>query len=92
MATIEVRFVNTGVSGVGGRPVQLASEEAELEEEDDVDSMDCFRCRCVAAANSCLGVLGLCTVNGAGDCGGGGAAAALAARTGLASCGRVKGC
>lgn len=38
------RFVvNIGVSGVGGSPVQLASEEAELEEE--VDSMDCFRGR-----------------------------------------------
>lgn len=32
-----------GVSGVGGSPVQLASEDAEL--TDDVDSKDCFRCR-----------------------------------------------
>lgn len=34
-------FAKTGVSGVGGRPVQLASEEMELDEE--LDSMLCFR-------------------------------------------------
>lgn len=58
------RLLNVGVSGVGGSPVQLASEEAELEEE--VDSIDCFRCRCVAAEKSCRGVLGLCVASG--DC------------------------
>ena len=44
-----------GVSGVGGRPVQLASEDAELLDEDD--SIDSFRCRC-DAAKSCRGVRG----------------------------------
>ena len=34
-------FAKTGVSGVGGRPVQLASEEIEL--DDELDSILCLR-------------------------------------------------
>lgn len=56
--------MKTGVSGVGGRPVQLASDEAEL--TDDDDSNDCFRERC-AAVKACLGVLGLCIESGGGE-------------------------
>lgn len=63
-------FAKTGVSGVGGRPVQLASEEIELEEE--LDSMLCLRWRFAAAAavvNACLGVRGACvdTKGGGGE-------------------------
>lgn len=35
------RRAKTGVSGVGGKPVQLASDEAELL-DDELDSKDCF--------------------------------------------------
>jgi hypothetical protein len=52
------RRAKIGVSGVGGNPVQLASEEAELEEE-EFDSKDCFRDLLVAAAvKHCRGVRG----------------------------------
>ena len=60
------RRANTGVSGVGGRPVQLASEDAELE-DDEFDSNDCFRdLLLLAAVKHWRGVLGACDVRGGG--------------------------
>lgn len=61
------RRANAGESGVGGKPVQLASEEAELEDE-EFDSKDCFRERLLlAAVKHCRGVLGACDVSGGGE-------------------------
>lgn len=60
------RLLKIGVSGVGGKPVQLASEEAELDDE-EVDSTECLRCR-VAAVKACRGVRGDWTLSGGGEC------------------------
>lgn len=61
------RRENTGVSGVGGKPIQLASDEAELD-DDEFDSKDCLRdLLLLPAVKHCWGVRGACDVKGGGE-------------------------